>query len=281
MRNNCSFHKSLHNKAIAEPKHNNSVKFIKLSLWFVLLFCVVFSFSAFGANNSNNEMVKTSSNGNEYQFVCMNNGVGLSVVDVLQATGKHNTFLKLFNQYDPEGYAILSDVELADKTVWAPTDEAFLEVKDSLLTLTDEEIKAVLGYHISPPRRAPFTGSYPIVTPRYLLDAGKMNHRTRTGVLSGSDQRTQTVVNNGMLMIEGVRIENTAWCTEAGSVFSLDAVIMNVQEPSVLVKTINRIVNILLYDDIRFVIYSTVIALLFSIIIYRIVVAIKNRKKKG
>jgi len=55
---------------------------------------------------------------------------------------------------------------------------------------------------------------------------------------------------------------------------------MNVQEPSVLVKTINRIVYILLYDDIRFVIYSTVIAILFSIIIYRIVVVTINRKKK-
>jgi uncharacterized surface protein with fasciclin (FAS1) repeats len=212
--------------------------------------------------------------------VCMNNGVGLSVIDVLQATGEHNTFLELFSQYDPEGYAILSDVELADKTVWAPTDEAFLEVKDSLLSLSDEEIKAVLGYHISPPRRAPFTGSYPIVTPQYLLDEGKMSHRTRTGVLSGSDQRTQTEADNAMLTIEGVRIENTAWCTEVGSVFSLDAVIMNVQEPSVLVKTINRIVYILLYDDIRFVIYSTVIAILFSIIIYRIVVVTINRKKK-
>ncbi|OPL07437.1 MAG: hypothetical protein AVO33_05910 [delta proteobacterium ML8_F1] len=278
--NKCSFHKSLNYKAKAEHKHNSPVKIIKLSLWFVLLFCLVFSLTACGVNNTNNEMVEAKSNGNAYQFVCMNNGLGLSVVDVLQATGEHNTFLELFSQYDPEGYAILSDVELADKTVWAPTDEAFLEVEDSLLSLSDEEIKAVLGYHISPPRRAPFTGSYPILTPQYLLDEGKMIHRTRTGVLSGSDQRTQTLVDNGMLTIEGVGIENTVWCTEAGSVFSLDAVIMNVQEPSVLVKTINRIVYILLYDDIRFVIYSTVIALLFSIIIYRIVVVTINRKKK-
>jgi len=277
--NKCSFLKSLYNKAKAEPEQISPVKIIKLSLWFVLIFCLVFSLSACGVNNTSNEMVDTKSNGNEYQFVCINNGVGLSVIDVLQATGEHNTFLELLSQYDPEGYAILSDVELADKTVWAPTDEAFLEVKDSLLSLSDEEIKAVLGFHISPPRRAPFTGSYPIVTPQYLLDEGKMSHRTRTGVLSGSDQRTQTVVDNGMLRIEGVGIETTAWCTEAGSVFSLDAVIMNVQEPSGFVKTINRIVYILLYDDIRFVIYSTVIAILFSTIIYRIVVTI-NRKKK-
>lgn len=216
----------------------------------------------------------------KYQFICNNDGFGLSVVDVLQASGDHSIFLDLFRRYDPEGYGILSDPELADKTVWAPTDAAFLAISDSLPSLSEEEIKTILGYHISPPRRAPFTGSYPIVTPQYLLDAGKMAHRTRTGVLSGSDQQTQTIVDNGVLTIEGARIENTAWCTEAGSVFSLDAVIMNVQEPSVLVKTLHRIVRILLYDDIRFVIYSTVVAVLISLIISRIIIGITKRKKK-
>ncbi len=57
--NKCSFHKSLHNKAKAEHKHNSPVKIIKLSLWFVLLFYIVFSFSACGVNNPNNEMVET------------------------------------------------------------------------------------------------------------------------------------------------------------------------------------------------------------------------------
>ncbi|MCF7945363.1 MAG: fasciclin domain-containing protein [Spirochaetia bacterium] len=216
----------------------------------------------------------------KYQFVCNNDGFGLSVVDVLQASGDHDIFLNLFSRYDPEGYAILSDPELADKTVWAPTDTAFLSISDSLSSLSEEEIRTILGYHISPPRRAPFSGSYPILTPQYLLDAGNMSHRTRTGVLSGSDQRTQTMVDNGVLTIEGVRIENISWYTEAGSVFSLDGVIMNVQDPSVLVKTINRIVHILLYDDIRFVIYSTVIAVLISLIISRIVIGINKRKKK-
>ena len=216
----------------------------------------------------------------EYKFICDNDGFGLSAVDVLQASGDHSIFLDLFRRYDPEGYAILSDPDLADKTVWAPTDAAFLAISDSFPSLSEEEIKTILGYHISPPRRAPFTGSYPIVTPRYLLDAGKMTHRTRTGVLSGSDQRIRTMVDNSVLTIEGARIENTAWCTEAGSVFSLDGVIMNVQEPSVLLKTIHRIVRILLYDDIRFTIYSTVVAVLISLIISRTIVGITKRKKK-
>ncbi len=34
--------------------------------------------------------------GEEYRFICENGGAGLSVVDVLQATGDHNTFLDLY-----------------------------------------------------------------------------------------------------------------------------------------------------------------------------------------
>lgn len=72
----------------------------------------------------------------EYQFICENDGLGLGAVDVLRATGDHNTFLELFGRYDPEGFAILSDPELADKTVWAPTDAAFLAISDSLFPVT-------------------------------------------------------------------------------------------------------------------------------------------------
>jgi len=172
-------------------------------------------------------------------------------------TGDHTTFLDLFSRYDPEGFAILSNAELADKTVWAPTDAAFLAVGGDLSTMADEEIAAVLGCHVSPPRRAP-GGSYPIVTPEFLVSAEQMNHRTRTGVLTTSDQRTRTSVADGVLMIGNARILGTAWCTEAGSVISIDTVIMDVAPPSVLIWTIHRIVRILFYDDIRFVIYSTV-----------------------
>jgi len=71
-------------------------------------------------------------------------------------------------------------------------------------------------------------------------------------------------------VIENARILGTAWCTEAGSVFSIDAVIMDVAPPSVLVRTINRIVRILLFDDIRFVIYSTVGSVLIGLLVSRI-----------
>jgi uncharacterized surface protein with fasciclin (FAS1) repeats len=201
--------------------------------------------------------------GDEYRFICEQEGAGRSAVDVLLATGNHITFLDLLSRYDPAGFAILSDAELADKTVWAPTDDAFLAIRDDLSTMSHEQIAAILGYHISPPRRAP-GGSYPIVTPEFLINAEQMNHRTRTGVLTASDQRTRTSVADGVLMIEDARILGTAWCTQAGSVFSIDRVIMDVAPPSVLVRMINRIVRILLYDDIRFVIYSTVGAVLIG-----------------
>lgn len=39
-----------------------------------------------------------------HRFACENGGQGLSVVDVLQATGDHSIFPDLFQQYDPEGF---------------------------------------------------------------------------------------------------------------------------------------------------------------------------------
>lgn len=197
----------------------------------------------------------------EYRVVCPDEGAGLDIVDVLEATGEHGTFLELLHRFDPEGLALLSDVELADKTVWAPTDAALLALGDSLPSLSNEQVKAVLGYHISPPRRSP-GGAYPVVTPQLLIDAGEMEHRTRTGVLTGSDQRTRTTFEGGALRIEGIGIGSTAWWTQAGSVLALDAVITDVAKPSTLEWMWNRLVRILLYEDVRFVIYATVGAVL-------------------
>jgi uncharacterized surface protein with fasciclin (FAS1) repeats len=163
-------------------------------------------------------------NGVVYQFVCDDGGRGTSVVDVLRATGEHETFLALFSRYDPEGFEILSDPVLADKTVWAPTDAAFRALGGAVSALSDGEIKAVLGYHITPPRRTP-EGPYPIITPEYLLDSGEVVHQTRTGILTGSDQRVRTRATDGVLTVEDSTIAPTSWCTQTGSVFSIDAVI--------------------------------------------------------
>lgn len=216
----------------------------------------------------------------EYRVVCPDEGAGLDIVDVLESTGEHGTFLDLLRRFDPEGLAILADVELADKTVWAPTDAAFLALGDTLTSLSDEQVKAVLGYHISPPRRSP-GGAYPIVTPQLLIDAGQMDHRTRTGVLTGSDQRTRTTFEGGSLRIEGIGIGSTAWCTEAGSVLSLDAVITDVAEPSTITWMWNRLVRILLYEDIRFVIYATVGAVSIGMLVSRLVTRRNRRTEDG
>lgn len=216
----------------------------------------------------------------EYRVVCPDGGTGLDIVDVLEATGEHGTFLHLLRRFDPEGLAILSDVELADKTVWAPTDAAFLALGDALSSLSDEQVRAVLGYHISPPRRSP-GGAYPIVTPQLLIDAGEMDHRTRTGVLTGSDQRTRTTFEGGALRIEGIAIASTAWCTQAGSVLSLDGVITDVAAPSRITWMWNRLVRILLYEDIRFVIYATVGAVSIGMLVSRVVTRWNRRTEDG
>lgn len=209
------------------------------------------------------------------RFVCETHPTGVSIVDVLQATGEHSQFLDLLRRYDPEGFDILADPALADKTVWAPTDAAVAGIADRLASLSDAEIKAVLGYHISPPRRSP-RGDYPILTVDLLVDAGQMTHRTRTGVLTGSDERTRTTYSDGVLRIEGARILGTAWCAEAGSVFSIDSVIEDVPDPSPIVWMARRAVRILLYEDIRFVIYSTAGAFVLG----SLVAALVSRKQK-
>lgn len=181
--------------------------------------------------------VDTETTGGTYQFVCDDGGRGTSVVDVLRATGEHETFLDLFSQHDPEGFEILSDPVLSDKTVWAPTDAAFSALGDAVSALSDAEIKAVLGYHITPPRRTP-EGPYPIITPEYLLDGGEVVHQTRTGILTGTDQRVRTRANDGVLTVEDATITTTSWCTQTGSVFSIDAVITDASAPSIAERVI-------------------------------------------
>lgn len=175
--------------------------------------------------------------GEGYAFVCDDDGLGLSIVDVLRATGDHGTFLHLLGEHDPEGLAILADPELADKTVWAPTDAAFSEVAATLSSLTEDEIQRVLGYHVTPPRRTP-EGPYPIVTPQFLADGGEVVHQTRTGILTGSDQRVRTRVEDGVLTVEDAVILPTAWCTQTGSVFSIGAVILDASPPSLVERVV-------------------------------------------
>lgn len=216
----------------------------------------------------------------EYQFICENKGTGLSIISVLNATGNHGEFIRIMGTYDPDGLEILSDVLLADKTVWIPTNAAFAEVNATLSSMSDAAIKKVLGYHISPPRRSP-TGEYDILTPKILLDAKKMKHRTRTGVLTGSDQRTKSTVVDGKLRIEGITIGNTAWCTQSGSVFSIDKVIMDVALPSGILWTLYKLERILFYDDARFIIWPVILGVTVGSILSCVYSRVKKKLKRN
>ena len=53
----------------------------------------------------------------------------------------------------PEGYGRLDDAALANATIWAPTDAAFAKLGDEPKSLSPDELQAMLGFHITPPRR--------------------------------------------------------------------------------------------------------------------------------
>jgi uncharacterized surface protein with fasciclin (FAS1) repeats len=93
---------------------------------------------------------------------CIDSSNTLSLVEVLEQTGHHSTFLQLLQEHDKEGYDILTDPDLSDKTIWAPTDEAFAMISQEIDELSSLEIKKILGYHISPPQSRP-NGEYPII----------------------------------------------------------------------------------------------------------------------
>ena len=192
-------------------------------------------------------ITSASANTEEVEFICENSGAGLSAVDVLSATGEHDVFLEYLSEFDPEGYQILTDPELSDKTIWAPTDEAFAKLGDAPASASPEEIKAVLGFHITPPRRTP-EGDYPIITFTYLADGGQIIHQTRTGILTESDRRVRTKFEDGIYTVQGLQIGPTAWCTQTGSIFSIDEVTTEVATPSWLESALGSAIYVLFFE---------------------------------
>ncbi len=211
----------------------------------------------------------------ETEFICPDSGAGLSAVDVLQATGEHDVFLDYLLEFDPEGYEILTDPAASDKTIWAPTDAAFAKLGDAPESASPEEIKAVLGYHITPPRRTP-EGDYPIVTFDYLADGGQIIHQTRTGILTESDQRVRTKVEDGVYTVEGIPLGPTAWCTQAGSIFSIDTVITDVATPSWLEQVLGQAIYVVFFQN---PLISALVALgLVALIGFLVVRAVRRRR---
>ena len=182
------------------------------------------------------------------KFVCPDSGIGLSAIDVLRATGEHAVFVDYLREYDPEGYEILTDPAASDKTIWAPTDAAFAKLGDAAESASPEEIKAFLGYHITPPRRS-VEGDYPIITFDYLADGGQIIHQTRTGILTESDQRVRTKVEDGVYTVEGIPLGPIAWCTQAGSIFSIDTVITEVATPHWFERILGQAIYIVFFQS--------------------------------
>lgn len=219
-------------------------------------------------------VASASANTGSVEFVCDNDGIGLSAVDVLKATGEHDVFLDYLSEYDPEGYEILTDPALSDKTIWAPTNEAFAELGDAPESATAEEVRAVLGFHITPPRRTP-EGDYPIVTFEYLADGGQIIHQTRTGILTESDQRVRTKVEGGVYTVEGIPLSPTAWCTQAGSIFSIDQVITEVAVPGLFEQILGQAIYLVFF---QYAYVSAIVALgSLALIGFLIIRAVRRR----
>jgi hypothetical protein len=210
----------------------------------------------------------------EAEFICPDGGVGLSAVDVLQATGQHDVFLDYLSEYDPEGYEILTDPAASDKTIWAPTDTAFAKLGDAPDSASPEDIKAVLGYHITPPRRT-VEGDYPLVTFEYLADGGQIIHQTRTGILTESDQRVRTSVADGVYTVEGIPLGPVAWCTQAGSIFSIDTVITEVATPSWFERILGQAIYVIFFKS---PLVSAVVALGLTAVVGFIVFRLVRRR---
>lgn len=98
--------------------------------------------------------------------------------------------------------------------------------------------------------------------------------------MTGSDQRITSTYEFDVYKIENATILSNARCTQAGSVFSIDQVITNVDHPSWLTKLGYQTVRILFYDDFRFVIYSTLGSAVGGVLIWRIATSIISRKNR-
>ena len=211
------------------------------------------------------------------EFICENSGAGLSAVDVLEATGEHDVFLDYLSEYDPEGYEILTDPAASDKTIWAPTDAAFAKLGDDPQNASPEDIKAVLGFHITPPRRT-VEGDYPIVTFDYLADGGQIIHQTRTGILTESDQRVRTKVEDGVYTVEGIPLGPTAWCTQAGSIFSIDTVITEVATPSLFEQILGQAIYFVFFQN---PLVSALVALGLVALIGFLIIRVLRRRRSA
>ena len=86
--------------------------------------------------------------------------------------------------------------------------------------------------------------------------------------------RSSTKFEDGRYTVEGVLIGPTAWCTQAGSIFSIDEVITEVATPSWLESVLGSAIYLLFFE------YPYVTALVGLILVFVVVVIIIRLKRK-
>ncbi len=59
----------------------------------------------------------------------------------------------------------------------------------------------------------------------------------------------RTKFEDGVYTVEGIRIGVTAWCTQAGLIFSIDQVIIEVAAPNLLEQTLGKAIYIVFFQD--------------------------------
>ena len=162
------------------------------------------------------------------------------------------------------------------RSATARPETAFAALGDAPKALSPEQIKAVLGFHVSPPKRTP-EGPYPIITFDYLAENGQVTFQTRTGVLTDSDQRVRATVDNGVYTVEGRGIQPTAWCTQAGSVFAIDEVITDVPVAGWAERTLGLAIYYAFFEYP----YLTILAglVLMVVVIWLVVRRVRARRR--
>ena len=104
-----------------------------------------------------------------------------------------------------------------------------------------------------------------------------MIHQTRTGILTDSDQRVTTRFDNGVYTVQESTIRSRAYCTQAGSIFSIDEVITEVAIPGWFERTLGLAIY---YAFFEYPLVTAIIALVLGgLIIWLVLRVIRNRRR--
>lgn len=84
------------------------------------------------------------------------------------------------------------------------------EISDVLLLIENVKVKAILSDYITSPTRTP-DGTCSIIAAQLFAESVEIVHQTRTGILTGSDQRVRTRVYDRVYTVEDSPLMGTSW----------------------------------------------------------------------